>query len=135
MAGTLSPAARVKLAELATLLEKVQRAHALVEQYGVAKSNQEQLVLAVGRQFAQLKYHFMGAGFDAMSQLAGSMEMAARRGLSAVAKLRILREGVASLRFQVELAQRAVVTEEQASQRRADEARGAAEPGGDSGAG
>lgn len=118
MAGNLSPAAQVRLAELATLLEKVHRAHNLVEQYAAAKANAEQFLLPATRVFGQLKLEFMGAGFDAMSQLAGSMEIAARRGLSPMARVRVLREGVGSLRFQVELAQRAIVSEERAAEKK-----------------
>ena len=57
------------------------------------------------------------AGLDTISQLAGSMEIAAGRGASHHQKARILREGVGSLRFQVEQEQRKVVTEDQAAQR------------------
>jgi hypothetical protein len=122
MAGTLSPRAQTQLAELEPLTEKVHRAHALVEQYAAAKVNQEQFLMAVARVFSQLKLKFMGAGFDAMSQLAGSMEMAARRGLSPAHKVRVLREGVGSLRFQLELAQRSIVAEDKAAQLKAEKA-------------
>jgi hypothetical protein len=115
MSGTLSPRARARLAELVTLGEKVHRAHALLEQYATARGEADHLLTLLGRTFGQLKLAFMGAGMDAMSQLAGSMEIAARRGMSATAKTRILREGVGSLRFQIELAQRAVVSEDRAA--------------------
>jgi hypothetical protein len=112
MSGTLSPRAQAKLSELMALAEKVHRAHGLVEQLAAARGDADHIVTAVGRTFGQLKLAFMGAGLDAMSQLAGSMEIAARRGMSATAKTRILREGVGSLRFQMELAQRAVVSDD-----------------------
>jgi hypothetical protein len=69
------------------------------------------------RGFGRLKIQLMGAGLDAMSQLCGAMEMAARRGMSQTQKARILREGVGSLRFQLEMAQRSVRSDE-AEQRR-----------------
>jgi hypothetical protein len=116
MAGKISPAAQGRLNELALILEKVHRAHGLVETYAASRTSQDQYVLPMTRIFQQLKMHLMGAGLDSMSQLAGSMEIAARRGTSATTKVRILREGVASLRFQIELEQRAIVSAEVAAQ-------------------
>jgi hypothetical protein len=120
--ANLSPGARARIAELSTLIDKVHRAHSLVEQYAAAKVNSEQFLLPLARQLTQLKMHFMAAGFDAMSQLAGSMEIAARRGLSPMAKVRVLREGVGSLKFQVELAQRAIVNEAKEAERKVNAA-------------
>jgi hypothetical protein len=123
MAGNISPAAQGRLNDLALLLDKVHRAHGLVEQYAAAKVKQDQHLLPLTRVFQQLKMHFMGAGLDGMSQLAGSMEIAARRGVSAHAKVRILREGVGSLRFQIELEQRAIVSAEKGAQEKESAAR------------
>jgi hypothetical protein len=67
------------------------------------------------RAFGRLKLELMGAGLDTMSQLAGAMEIAAGRGGAPHQKARILREGVGSLRFQVEQEQRKVIREDQAS--------------------
>lgn len=118
MAGRISPAAQGKLNELALLLEKVHRAHGLVELYATVRVNRDQYLLPMTRVFTQLKMAFMGAGLDSMSQLAGSMEIAARRGVSATTKVRVLREGVGSLKFQIELAQRAIVNEAVAAQQK-----------------
>jgi hypothetical protein len=115
--ANLSPGARARIADLSSLIDKVHRAHSLVEQYAAAKVNPEQFLLPLSRQLTQLKMQFMAAGFDAMSQLAGSMEIAARRGLSPTAKVRVLREGIGSLKFQVELAQRAIVDEAKEAER------------------
>jgi len=104
-----------RLNDLALLGDKVQRAHGLVEQFGVPSANHEQLQLPLTRLFSQLKMQFMGIGEDALSQLAGSMELAARRGLSPMSKVRILREGVGSMKFQIELAQRAIISGEAAA--------------------
>jgi hypothetical protein len=114
-----------QLAELVPLVEKVHRAHSLVEQYATAKVNADQHLMALARTFSQLKMKFMGAGLDAMAQLAGSMEIAARRGMPPSTKTRVLREGVGSLRFQLELAQRAVVSEDKAAQQKAAAAQAA----------
>jgi len=116
MAGKLSPSAAARLSILNEFSARVQRVHGLVEQYATNKGNPEQYLLPIQRGFAQLKMQFMGAGYDAMSQLCGSMEIAARRGLSYMQKVRILRDGVGSLRFQLELEQRAVVSDDQARQ-------------------
>jgi hypothetical protein len=126
MAGKLSPATQVRLAELATLSEKLHRAHNLVEQFATDRINGEQYLIPVARTFGQLKLQFSGVGLDAMSQLAGSMEIAARRGLSTSAKIRVLREGVGSLRFQLEMEQRLLVSNDKAAREKAEsEARAA----------
>jgi hypothetical protein len=117
MAGNLSPAAQGKIAELQLMEMKVQRAHGMVELFATAKTNPDQYVLPMTRQFTRLKQELMGMGLDSMSQLAGSMEIASKRGLSHGQKARILREGVGSLKFQLELAQRAVVSDDQAAQK------------------
>lgn len=118
MAGNLSPAAQGKVAILNEFHARVQRVHGLVEQYATSKTNPDQYLMAMTRGFSQLKMQFMGAGLDAMSQLCGSMEIASKRGLSYMQKVRILREGVGSLRFQLEMEQRAVVSDDQARTRR-----------------
>ncbi len=117
MAGKLSPQAQTRLAALAELDRRVHSAHSLVEQYAVARTNLESLEIPLRRTFTQLKMHFMGAGFDSLSQLAGSMEVTVKRGMSHSAKTRILRESVGTMRFQMELEQRSVLTEERERER------------------
>jgi hypothetical protein len=120
MAGKkLSPSAQGRLAILNEFAARVQRVHGLVELYATSKSNPDQYQMAITRGFAQLKMQLMGAGLDAMSQLCGSMEIASKRGLSFMQKVRILREGVGSLKFQLEMEQRAVVSDDEARQARA----------------
>jgi hypothetical protein len=119
MAGKLSPAAHQKLATLNEFQTRVLRVHGLVEQFATARADHEGLAMSIRRAFQQLKIQFMGAGFDAQSQLCGAMEMAAGRGGSPAARSRILREGVGQLRFQIELEQRAVVSEDADRQRAA----------------
>jgi hypothetical protein len=118
----LSPAARARLATLEMFAEKIHRVHALVEMYATGKSNPEQYLIPMGRLFGRLKLELMGAGLDAMSQLCGSMETVARRGLAPASKMRILREGVGSLRFQFEMEQRAVLADGAAAQEKEAEA-------------
>jgi hypothetical protein len=118
MAGKLSPSAQGRLAIVNEFVNRVQRVHGLVEQYATSKTNPDQYVMSMTRGFGQLKMLFMGAGLDSMSQLCGSMEIASKRGLSHMQKVRILREGVGSLRFQLEMEQRAIVSDDQARQAR-----------------
>lgn len=126
MAWKLSPSAAAKLATLNEFATRVQRVHGLVEMYATSKSNPDQYLMPMQRAFGKLKMQFMGAGMDPLSQLCGSMEIAAKRGMSPMQKVRILRDGVGSLRFQLELEQRAVVSEDQTRQARDAEARGQA---------
>lgn len=116
MAGKLSPSTQVRLAELATLGEKLQRAHGMVERFAADRHNPDQHVLPMGRTFQELRRLFSGAGLDAMSQLAGSMEVASRRTLTHTFKVRVLREGIGSLRFQLELEQRTTVSSDRSAQ-------------------
>jgi hypothetical protein len=71
MAGNLSPAAQGRIAELQLMEMKVQRVHGMVELYATAKTNPDQYVLPMTRQFTRLKQELMGMGLDSMSQLAG----------------------------------------------------------------
>jgi hypothetical protein len=118
MSGKLSPSANARLATIGEFINRVQRVHGLVEMYATAKGNADQYLMPMQRGFGQLKMMFMGAGLDSLSQLCGAMEIAAKRGMSPMQKIRILRDGVGSLKFQLELEQRAVVSEDQARQAR-----------------
>ena len=131
----------MKLATLRAMADKVQHVHGLVERYATTQDPRQADALAIPmkRAFGRLKIELMGAGLDTLSQLAGSMEIAAGRGSSKQQKSRILREGVGSLRFQTEQEQRKVVAEDKAAQdRAAREAADRAEreaPGGTRGSG
>ncbi len=117
MAGKLSPQAQIKLATLRDMEKKVDHVRSLVEQYAVARGkNADLLAIPIKRAFGRLKLELMGVGLDSLSQLAGSMEMAARRSGNQQKKARILREGVGTIVFQVELEQRTVVAEDQRGQ-------------------
>jgi hypothetical protein len=110
MAGKLRPQTQQKLAILAEFVLQLQRVHGLVEKFATTRGDPDPYVMPIRRAFQQLKMKFMGAGLDAQSQLCGSMEMAVSRGGSQLTKSRILREGVGSLRFQLELEQRSLVS-------------------------
>src|SRR5665811_774899 len=123
MAGMMSPQAQMKLATLQATLDKVQHVYSMVERYAGTKDPRqaEMLAMPLKRAFGKLKLELMGAGLDTLSQLAGSMEIAAGRGSAQHQKARILREGVGSMRFQVEQEQRKVMTDEKAADRKAAE--------------
>ena len=123
----------MKMAELRRITDKVHHVHGLVEKYAATKNPQHarRQTLPIKRAFGKLKLELMGAGFDTLSQLAGSMELAAGRGGSQRNKVRILREGVGSMRFQMDQEQRKLAAEDQRAQR--EEARQAKEDAGEAG--
>lgn len=132
------------MAALRTMSDKVQHVHGLVERFASTRDQRqaERLTQPMKRAFSRLKLDLMGAGFDTMSQLAGAMEIAAGRGGSQRNKARILREGVGSLRNQVDMEQRRILSEEKREKARADreqeradqeQERGSAEPKQDQG--
>ncbi len=112
MPQKLSTRAQTRLIALREFEQKTQRVYGLVETYATAKAESEQTVSMLKRALAQLKRDLLGGGFEQLSQLAGSMEVAAGRRLSQQAKSHILREGVGSLRFQLELEQRTTISDD-----------------------
>lgn len=120
MAGLLSPQAQQKVAALRDMSDKVQHVHGMVERFAASRDQKqaEQLSPPLKRAFGRLKLQLMGAGLDTLAQLAGSMEIAAGRGGSAQSKARILREGVGSLKFQIEHESRKVVSEDEQARAR-----------------
>lgn len=121
MAG-IDPKAAARLAPIDELLRKVQHAHGLVEQFAVAarQGKEEPIAIPLRRAFGSLKLAFMGAGLDELSQLSGAMEIAATRGGSANRRIGILREGIGSMRHQLELEQRLVLSEQRAAAESSD---------------
>lgn len=105
--------------------DRVQHVYGLVERFAASRDEKQagQQAQPLKRAFSRLKLELMGAGFDGMSQLAGAMEIAAGRGSALRTKIRILREGIGSLRFQVEQEIRKTVSEDEQA-RSADEAGG-----------
>ncbi len=118
MPQKLSTRAMTHLIALREFEQKTQRVYGLVETYATAKAESEMTVSQLKRALAQLKRDLLGSGFEQLSQLAGSMEVAAGRRLSQQAKSHILREGVGSLRFQLELEQRTTISDDLREQER-----------------
>ncbi|MGH7476139.1 MAG: hypothetical protein ACRELD_07610 [Longimicrobiales bacterium] len=117
MAGKLTPRGQARLAALDELLRPVQSVHGLVEHFAAARTGQPQQAQIIKRTFSRLKLRFTGAGFDSLAQLAASLELAAGRSMSQPTKAKILREGVASMKFQLELEHRAVLAEEKVAEK------------------
>jgi hypothetical protein len=113
MAGKLSPGAAVKVAQLEGFVPKVARLHALVETYATARTNPDTYQSNLKRAAEQLKLSLMGVGLDQLSQLCGSIALAAHRAGSLNTKTRILRELMGSLRFQLDFAIRNVIREDE----------------------
>ncbi|HEX6940669.1 MAG TPA: hypothetical protein VF158_14730 [Longimicrobiales bacterium] len=100
-----------QLSALRELEANVQHIHGLVEQFAAAAVRggaDVSITVPLRRAFGRLKLAFTGAGLDQLAQLAAAMEIAAGRGGSPTQRVRILREGVASMKNQIELEQRAV---------------------------
>lgn len=116
----------MKINTLRTMGEKAQSVYGMVERFaGTRDAKQaEQLSQPLKRAFGKLKLELMGAGLDTLSQLAGAMEIAAGRSGNQRQKTRILREGIGSIRFQIEQEQRKVAAEDQERQRRAQAGEG-----------
>ncbi len=112
MAGKLSAGAQQRVVLLESFTNDIGRLNSLVEQFAVAKAGTENINSSIRRLAGQLKLKLMGGGLDAMSQLCGSIEMAAARGLQPAQKTRIMRENVGSLKFQIELAIRTTIRED-----------------------
>lgn len=108
MAGKLTPRGQVQMAAIEELMRHVHTVHGLVEQFASARAGHEQIASAIKRTFGRMKMRFMGAGYDALSQLSGQMEIAAGRGGNPKTKARILREAVGSIKFQMELEERSI---------------------------
>jgi hypothetical protein len=103
-----TPQQRQRIQSIETLRLRVQHAHGLVERLATGSKENEAQTLGVRRALAQLRLQFIGNNFPALAQTCSTMEMAARRGSSPAIKARALREGIGSLRFQLELEQRAL---------------------------
>lgn len=116
MAGNLTPGAQQELNTVREFLNRLQRLHGLVELYATVKTKPEQYEQPIRRGFEQLKREFMGAGYDALSQMAGAMVLAVRRTGPHPMRARALREGVGSMRQQLELESRAIASADMAEQ-------------------
>ena len=109
MATGPTPQQRERLQTIEMLRQRVQHLHGLVERFAANLREAEMHSGAIRRALGQLRLQFMGQNFPALAQLCGNLELAARRGTSPLAKLKQLREGVGSLRFQLDAEQRVLL--------------------------
>lgn len=117
------------MALLEGFVANVGRLNSLVEQFAAAKVGHENINASIKRLAGQMKIKLMSVGLDQMSQLSGSIEMAAARsGGNVGAKARLLRELVGSLKFQLDLQIRGVLRDdaELQAKKSADKAKNAA---------
>ena len=128
MAG-IDPRAQAKLSKLADLTRSAQTIYGLTERFAAARSNADQFAHTLKRRYAAFKRNCMLAGFDKMAQMASSMEIAAGRGGSQRVKARALREGIGSIRFQLDAAER-ILRAEKPSKGKEDDAAGKEKSGG-----
>lgn len=124
MHGKVDPQGQQKLAGLQSMADRIQHVYGLVERFAAARDPKqaETMTMPLRRAFGRLKLDLNGAGLDTLAQLAAAMEIAARRGASHPTKSRILREGVGSLRFQIDMEQRKVLSDHAARATEAAEA-------------
>jgi hypothetical protein len=117
MAGKLSPAAAVRIAELESYAPRVGRLHSLIEQYAAEKGNADNWNQQIKRLAGDLKLALMTAGLESLSQICGAIVLTASRSGNQGTKARALRESMGSLKFQFELAVRTVIREDELSKR------------------
>jgi hypothetical protein len=102
----IGPQARQRLADLEVLQNRIQHLHGLVERFVAERNDPDQHIAALRRSLVRMKTELTGAGLDAMAQVCASLEIVAKRSGSKPFKGRVLREGIASLRLQLEIEQR-----------------------------
>ena len=112
MAVKLSPTAQAKVTLYEGCAPHIARLHSLVEQFAVARAKREEMRPAIKRAASQTKIRFMSAGMDQLAQQCASIEMAASRGGNPNQLVRILRELIGSLKFQLDLEIRTIVRED-----------------------
>ncbi len=104
----LSPRGQAKLSALAELQRVADKVHGLTEEFAGTRSGEDRVAQQIKSRYRRFKMTLMGAGYEQLSQLAASMEIAAGRAGSQRTKARILREGLASIRFQLEMEERMI---------------------------
>lgn len=114
----ITPHGQAKLAALAEIQRVAAAIYALTERFASAKLHQDQIAHQIKRRYSKFKITLVGAGFDHLSELAGGMEIAAGRSGSQRTKARILREGLASIRFQLDMEEKAIRREETVEKRK-----------------
>lgn len=108
MSPKLSVKAQQKLAALEEAKRKLERVYSLIEKY--AATGLDHLASSIKRTGAEVGRLFLNNGFGVMADHARQLGMTAARGGATQAKFRMLRETLASLRGEMERAERSVVS-------------------------
>ncbi len=108
MSKKLSVKAQQKLAALEEAKRKLDRVYSLIEKY--AATGLDHLAGSVKRTGAEVGRLFMNNGFGVMADHARQLGMTAARGGATQAKFRMMREALASLRGEMERAEKSVMT-------------------------
>ena len=106
--GVITPRDQVKLAALADITRAAQTIYGLTEQFAAARTREDSIAQQIKRRYGRFKRNLMTAGFDQVAQLAGGMESAAGRTGSQRNKTRILREGMGTIRHQLDMEERLI---------------------------
>ena len=106
--AVISPRDQGKLDALADISRAAQTIYGLTEQFAAARSGEDSIAQQIKRRYGRFKRHLSNAGFDQIAQLAGGMEMAAGRRGTQRNKTRILREGMGSIRHQLDMEERVI---------------------------
>ena len=106
--AVISPRDQGKLDALADISRAAQTIYGLTEQFAVARSGEDSIAQQIKRRCGRFKRNLSNAGFDQISQLAGGMELAAGRRGSQRSKTRILREGMSTIRHQLDMEERSI---------------------------
>lgn len=115
MAGVkLSAKAQLKLDVLLEARRKLDRIHALVEQYAGTSRGEDALLSPLARTATDVGRLFMNQGYGIMADHANQIAMMAKRGAGKQTRLRTFRELVASLRQAVEHAEKTIIEEDKA---------------------
>ena len=106
--AVISPRDQGKLDALANISRTAQGIYGLTEQFAAAKSREDSIAQQIKRRYGRFKLRLSTAGFDRISQLAGGMATAAGRRGSQRMKTRILREGMSTIRHQLDMEERGI---------------------------
>lgn len=115
---SLDAAGTLKLETLDEALAHLQRLHAVVERMAVAVRGQQETsqFVSQARRIATPLVGLLKPQFGLIADQVGALVLAATRGGGEQARLRTLREGVAQLRTQIEIAQTRVIDKHAAAE-------------------
>jgi hypothetical protein len=115
MAGKISPGAAIKVTDLESYGPRVARLNSLVEQFAADKTNPDNWQVQIKRTAGDLRLKMMTAGDEQLSQICGSIVMVCSRSGNHGVKTRALREYIGALKFQIDLAIRTVLREDEST--------------------